>query len=446
VVSPWSIIYLSAFASETELIVGGVNVTDWFLLRKFKDDRSQSAFAEIVDRYINLVYAACYANLQDRQAAEDATQAVFLILARKSEFRRGSTMVGWLFRTARYVSMHARRDEIRRRKLQAAVDLESDHYGSQPWSGSDTRLILNDAIARLGDIEREAVLLRYYQAMPLKDVGEALGISEEAARKRIDRGVDKLRRYLAVTDSVAAGLALSTLLDGHGTNLLSDFQHQAVAQTITVNAALGQTASVTVAHQLTLEVMKRMVITKIRIAAVCVAIAAVGGSGTAYVLGQGNAGSTSVTKSKLLPIKAEQPVTPPALNNAAQQRQYSERDAHMESMRRLKMLGLAVLEFAQDSNEKLPPLDSDASIWNALRKYAKSRTNFIQPGTNKPYRFNSGLSNVLLSKVEAPAGMALAYEVFPDTHGYRYVVYVDGHVKMEPEAEWLKVKKYSHIP
>jgi len=432
-----------------ELMIGGVNVTDWFLLRKFKDDRSQSAFAEIVDRYINLVYAACYANLQDRQAAEDATQAVFLILARKAEFRRGSTMVGWLFRTARYVSMHARRDEIRRRKLQAAVALQHDHSDSQPWSRLDTRLILNDAIERLGDVEREAVLLRYYQAMPLKDVGEALGISEEAARKRIDRGVDKLRRYLAGVDTVAAGIVVSMLVEGHAAGALTEIQNQELAHLIASNASAFHATAITSAHQLTTEVLRNMLITKLRVAAVLITVTVVGGTGTAYVWGHAPTGRghdaiaqrpMSIPSGDQPTLSGGYPGQPPADPNSERQRQQA---LQTKSVDRLKRIGLAIIEVmtpkhpvrGQVVKAAFPNLDWHA-LHETLRPYVKSDQDFFQPGVSQPYHFNIALSHTQLAAITNPALVPLAYETAPSPDGRLNVLFVDGHVQSISIEEW----------
>ena len=97
-------------------------MTDWYLLRRFRDHRSEAAFSQLVSRYIKLVYAVCYAELQNAQAAEDATQTVFLILARKPPFQRGTTIAGWLYRTAKFVAKHARRADLRRGRMQSALE------------------------------------------------------------------------------------------------------------------------------------------------------------------------------------------------------------------------------------------------------------------------------------------------------------------------------------
>ena len=422
-------------------------MTDWILLRKFKDDRSEAAFSEIVHRYANMVYATCYAHLQDRQMAEDATQAVFLILARKSELRRGSTMAGWLFRTALHVSMHQRRADIRRRRLLSELT-QAYARTPEPQSSKDTRLILTEGIDRLGDVEREAVLLRYYQGMALADIGTELGISEEAARKRIDRGIDKLRRYLAGVDGLAAGVALSTLVDGHSANLLTDAQYQTLAHMITSSATFCQTAAVTSAHQLTTEVLGKMVLMKLRVATILTTLAIVGGSGVAYVWGYGPAGSgrsASVQRPMLQPAGGNpqpaggypgQPGDPESVRQREQALQ-------VKSVGRLKRLGLAILEVmapkhavrGQVVKATFPDLDWHR-LHTTLRPYLKSDQDFFQPGISQPYHFNSALSRTQLADLSNPAVVPLAYETEPSSEGRLNVLYVDGHVQSVTIEEW----------
>jgi len=416
-------------------------VTDWILLRKFKDDRSEAAFSEIVDRYSGMVYATCYAQLQDRQLAEDATQAVFLILARKSELRRGATMAGWLFRTARYVSMHQRRADIRQRRLLSEL-AQAHARTSETQSSTDTRLILTEGLDRLGDVEREAVLLRYYQGMTLADVGAELEISEEAARKRIDRGIDKLRRYLAGVDGIAAGLALSTLTNGGASSFLTDVQHQELVHLITSSATSFQPAVITSAHQLTTEVLSKMLLTKLRVAALLTTVAIVGGSGGAYVWGHvpTDAGRSTVVERPISQPFGGYPGQPPADTQGVRKR---EQAIKRESMSRLKRLGLAMIQSmtrkhfvpGQIAKATFPNMD-----WHALHKtlhpYLKSDEDFFQPGISQPYHFNKVLSGTELADIADPATVPLAYETSPSIDGLLNVVFLDGRVEGISIEKW----------
>jgi RNA polymerase sigma factor (sigma-70 family) len=281
-------------------------LTDWFLIRRFREDRSEAAFAQLVSRYLKLVYSVCYSELQDAQAAEDATQAVFLILARKAEFHRGCTLSSWLFQTARYVARHARDAAARRQRMQN--ELETMHRDESRGGCLDHHeaLALTDALAALRDADREALLLRYYQDLSLAEVGDVLGVSEDAARKRVTRGLEKMRAYLGrhgaanTLGVLTAGMAIVTPLDAR-----SEAMVHAISQNLISSVGLAASAT---ANQLTLEVLKKMAMMKLKWTVACAIVIAGAGSGTAYVMGQGIGGGAgpggsapNATQSRSLP-------------------------------------------------------------------------------------------------------------------------------------------------
>src|SRR5689334_6857496 len=92
-------------------------MSDWELLEQFRAARSEPAFTELVRRHAGLVYSICRRRLHDAHLAEDVTQAVFIVLARRPPRRSGSAaLAGWLYRTAVFACKNAARAEhIRRR-------------------------------------------------------------------------------------------------------------------------------------------------------------------------------------------------------------------------------------------------------------------------------------------------------------------------------------------
>jgi RNA polymerase sigma factor (sigma-70 family) len=171
--------------------------SDHELLSDFVANASETAFAILVDRHIGLVYSAAFRQLNDAHLAEDVTQAVFVLLARKaSTISKNAILTGWLYRTACYASRDVLKSEARRRKReQDATETSNLLSGNEErWEQSAARL--DDGLARLAEKDRAALLLRYFEAKTLQEVGEALGCTEEAARKRIDRAAGKLRGYL----------------------------------------------------------------------------------------------------------------------------------------------------------------------------------------------------------------------------------------------------------
>lgn len=180
---------------------------DWRLIEAWKGG-SQEAFTELVRRHLPLVLAAARRQMRDPALAEDAAQTVFLLLARKAPIlSRNTVLPGWLFNTTRLVVRHLIRSETRRRQrelLSAAMEPSQPSSSDPVWDRAG--VVLDDALARLSAADRDALLLRFTEGRNHREVGLALGIGEEAARKRVDRAVERLRVQLA-----GAGVTFATV-------------------------------------------------------------------------------------------------------------------------------------------------------------------------------------------------------------------------------------------
>ena len=189
-------------------------VRDRKLLQRYTREGSEPAFHELVERHLRLVYATCLRELGDAALAEDAAQIVFLILARKApNLMLGQSLAGWLFVTARYTCNDLRRRELRRRRHETdldSVDPSSLRYEDFAWSFIDPNL--NDALMSLSTIDRDAVLLRFFEQRSYKEVGEQLSLTEAAAERRVARALVKLRRQLVNAGFAASVSALGALL------------------------------------------------------------------------------------------------------------------------------------------------------------------------------------------------------------------------------------------
>lgn len=165
------------------------------LLDEFVRRRSQTAFRELVERHLPVVYSAARRMVRDSQLAEEVAQLVFTTLAQKAAaIRPPQVLGGWLYNTTRHLSMHAVRTEQRRREReQTAIAMQALNA---PSEAPDIAEHLEPAMAELSDEDRDALVLRYFANRGLKEVGAELGISEDAARKRVVRALERLRTVM----------------------------------------------------------------------------------------------------------------------------------------------------------------------------------------------------------------------------------------------------------
>ncbi len=190
--------------------------TDQELLREFVASRAEHAFTELVSRHIGLVYStACRETKGDATAAQDVTQLVFIELARKADnLQRHPTLAGWLYTSVRFVSANVRRSEQRRvhREEEAHSMNELFHSNEADPAWQELKPVLDDAMHELSDPDRTAVILRYFEGKNLREVGQVLRISENTARMRVDRALEKLQKLLARRGVTSTNSALAKTL------------------------------------------------------------------------------------------------------------------------------------------------------------------------------------------------------------------------------------------
>jgi len=191
------------------------------LLRRYATEASEPAFAELVRRHVDLVYSAALRQTGgNHHWAQEVTQMVFTTLARKAgSLLRHPALPAWLYRTTAYTVAMARRSAARRSEYEqraaAEVLIAATGTSDETVNWAEVRPVLDAAMGDLPERDREAIVLRYFANAPLADVGRRLGLSENAARMRVDRALEKLRLRLerhgvtSAASAAALGLALS---------------------------------------------------------------------------------------------------------------------------------------------------------------------------------------------------------------------------------------------
>jgi RNA polymerase sigma factor (sigma-70 family) len=169
---------------------------DMPLLREFARHNSEKAFSALVSRYANLVYSVALREVRDMPLAEEITQAVFIILARKAKSLGDKTILsGWLCRTARYASANALIAQRRRQLREQEAQMQAVLNEAEPDAWTQIAPMLDPALAQLGEKDHDAIVLRFFENKTMTEVGQALGASEAAAKMRVNRALEKLRKY-----------------------------------------------------------------------------------------------------------------------------------------------------------------------------------------------------------------------------------------------------------
>src|SRR5580704_995986 len=181
------------------------------LLREYAERNSEIAFARLVERHVDLVYSVALRGVGSAHAAQEISQAVFIILARKAKsFSPKTLLSGWLYQTTRLTAANYLRTEIRRQKREQEAFMQSTLNESESEAWLQIAPILDSAISKLGQRDRDAIMLRFFANKSLNEVGSALGASEDAAKMRVNRALEKLRKFFAkrgvtLTTTIIAG-------------------------------------------------------------------------------------------------------------------------------------------------------------------------------------------------------------------------------------------------
>lgn len=222
---------------------------DGEFVRTFARSGSEEAFAALVARHVNLVYSVALRQVRDPHQAEEITQTVFLILARKAGSLGPHTVVSaWLCRTARYVSARALTMQRRRqaRELEAFMQSPQSEPPPSDAAADDWKQIepqLDAAMSRLSEADHNAVVLRFLEGRSFREVSGALGVSEAAAKMRVNRALGKLRTLLARRGVSLPAAAIGIAVSAHSVHAAPAGLAAATTLTVAGSAAVPSTLS-----------------------------------------------------------------------------------------------------------------------------------------------------------------------------------------------------------
>jgi RNA polymerase sigma factor (sigma-70 family) len=246
---------------------------DSVLLRQYVENHSDEAFAALVTQHINLVYSVALRQVGDPNHAEEIAQAVFIILAKKAaSLRHEKALSSWLFQTTRLTANNSIRSELRRQHREQEAFMQSEHHESVDAVWQQIGPVLDDAVAALGEKDRRAIVLRFYEGRSLRDVGDVLGVSEDASEKRVTRALDKLRQFFFKRGLPSASAAIAGSISANSVIVAPTGLAKTVSAVALSKSTVASTSTLTLAKG----ALKVMAWSKTKISIVGVAIALLG--------------------------------------------------------------------------------------------------------------------------------------------------------------------------
>ena len=247
--------------------------TDQQLLLDYITRRSEAAFAEIVRRHVDLVYSAALRMVCDTHLAEDVTQGAFLALAQHAGQLAGRPVLsGWLHRTAQNLAANTVRSEVRRRaREQEAVAMNPSPAHETDANWETIAPDLDAALVELNDVERDALLLRYFERKSAREMAGILGLSEGAAQKRVSRAVERLREWFSKRHVTVGAGGLAVIISANAV--------QAAPVGLAVNICTAALTGTAVSGSTTVAAAKTIAMTTLQKIVVGTALVAAVGTG-----------------------------------------------------------------------------------------------------------------------------------------------------------------------
>ncbi len=239
-------------------------------MRDYAEHRSEAAFTELVQRHIDLVYSAALRMVRDAHLAEDVAQGVFVAFAQNAhQLTDRPVLSGWLHRTTQNLAANAVRSDVRRRaREQEAAAMNELLANESDASWEHIAPLLDAALGELNEADRDALLLRYFERKSAREMAEILGTSDDAAQKRVNRAVDRLREFLAKRGVTVGAGGLAIVISTHAVHAAP----VGLALTISSSAALAGTSAATttatVTKAIAMTALQKTIVATVIIAAV----------------------------------------------------------------------------------------------------------------------------------------------------------------------------------
>ena len=276
--------------------------SDQDLLGEFASDQSQDAFTALVQRHLGLVYCAALRQVRSPQLAEEVAQSVFIDLARNAARLKPDTILtAWLYEVTRRTAINVVRGEARRQlREQIALEMNAMNATADDWTQIEP--LLDEAMHALDDIDRTAILLRFFENKSLREVGESLGTTDDTARKRVNRAVERLREFLTKGGITVGTSGLALALSA------SAVQAAPIGLVATIStAAIAGTTIAATASAATIKTIAMTTLQKVLIAATIIAI------GVATPLVIQHQAQLRKENARTLSAQSQQPASIPAI-------------------------------------------------------------------------------------------------------------------------------------
>lgn len=212
-------------------------MTDQDLLTQFRRNRSEKAFRLLVERHCDLVHGVAHRVTRSAELAADVSQQVFLKLSKRPPAVSGAPLAAWLHRVARCSAIDMVRHEEARRRRELSLqtpdimkrDTEPDWDALSPW--------IDEIVDALPELDRKAVVMRFFENRSFGAIGEQLGLSPEAARKRVARALESIQRHLRRKGILTSASLIATILPGHAVSPAPSGLAAVICQSIPLSAS-----------------------------------------------------------------------------------------------------------------------------------------------------------------------------------------------------------------